>query len=560
VRGAQGGAGGEGTGAVESADSTAMIGAGADSAAMIGAGAGRGAVIGAGRAGAWLLAGLAALLLFAFPYAERTRNANERPRLLQGMALVDTGSFAIDGPGARGLDPGPDVARDPLHGALYPNKPPGASLVAALAYAGARALTGDEPLTLRRYTWWARLLGGVLPTLLLCAWLARRFAGPIEPRAVWLALGLYALATPAFAYAHLLYGHQLTALLLWGGALLVVDACRADRALPAALGGLLAASAVAVEYSAAFAGPPLALFVLMWARRGRWRAALAAGLGAAVPMALLGLYHANIYGGPLRTGYHHVINPEFAAKHGEGFLGLVAPSWTALHAHILSSQGGLLWWAPLTVPALAGLWDMSREPGDSALRSHARLHLAIFAALALACVSLNFEGGWRVGPRYLVAVLPALMLGWARALRWLSGRGVLLAIVAALLTWSALINGLAGDLWPHFDLKNIHQPVSEVLLPLFQRGRTPYTPGGLGVGLALISGLLGLLWLLRPRGRAQLAAVAIGVGAGLGLIAATRLIAPHPRAAANLAYIEKVWEPPVAGGVAPSTRLPPLPE
>ena len=65
---------------------------------------------------------------------------------------------------------------------------------------------------------------------------------------------------------------------------------------------------------------------------------------------------------------------------------------------------------------------------------------------------------------------------------------------------------------------------------------------------------------LRPRGRAQLAAVAIGVGAGLGLIAATRLIAPHPRAAANLAYIEKVWEPPVAGGVAPSTKLLPLPE
>ena len=103
-----------------------------------------------GLAGPGLLLGLAAALLFAFPYAEQTRNANERPRLLQGMALVDTGSFAIDGPGGRGLDPGPDVARDPQHGALYPNKPPGASLVAAVAYAGAQALTGAEPLTLDR--------------------------------------------------------------------------------------------------------------------------------------------------------------------------------------------------------------------------------------------------------------------------------------------------------------------------------------------------------------------------------------------------------------------------
>ena len=75
MRGAQGGAGGEGTGAVESADSAAMIGAGAGRGAVIGESAGRIAVIGASRAGAWLLAGLAALLLFAFPYAERTRTS-----------------------------------------------------------------------------------------------------------------------------------------------------------------------------------------------------------------------------------------------------------------------------------------------------------------------------------------------------------------------------------------------------------------------------------------------------------------------------------------------------
>jgi hypothetical protein len=378
-------------------------------------------------------------------------------------------------------------------------------------------------------------------------------------RAVWPAIAAYALATPAAAYAHLFYGHQLTACLLWVGALLVVEACRADRPARAALGGALAAAAVGVEYSAAFAGVPLAVFVLAWARRGRWRAALAATLGAAVPLALLGLYHTSAYGGPLRTGYHHVIDPGFAAKHGEGFLGLVAPSWTAVHAHILSSQGGLLWWAPLSLLAVAGLWDMSRRPDDSALRSHARLHLAIFAVLVLACASLNFEGGWRVGPRYLVAVLPALVLGWAGALRWLvdTRRTIAWLVVVALLTWSAAINGLAAQLWPHFDLTNIHQPVSEVLLPLWRAGRTPYTLAGLGVTPALVLTLAGLVLLLRPRTRARWVMSLLGVALGLGLVAATRLIAPHPRSAANLAYIEKVWEPPIAGGVAPSVVLAP---
>lgn len=504
----------------------------------------------------WPLLGLAVLLLFAFPYAERTRNASELPRLLQGMALVDSASFAIDGPAGRGLTPGPDVARGAA-GGLYPNKPPGAGIVAAAAYVVARASAG-EPLTLRRYAWWGRLLAGVLPTLLLCAALVRRVAPALGARAAWLGIGLYVLATPAFAYAHLLYGHQLTACLLTVGALWLVEGLRDDRWLAAGVGGLVCGAAIGVEYSAAFAGLPLAVFVLAWARRGRWRAAASAIVGAAVPVALLAWYHAAIYGGPLRTGYHNVTNPEFAAKHGEGFLGLVAPSWTGVHTHLLSSEGGLLWWVPLSLAALAGLWDMSREPGDSPLRSHARVWLAIFVVLVLTCVSLNFEGGWRVGPRYLVAVMPALALGWAGAARWLLRAGPLGWIATtALLTWSAIINGLAASLWPHFDLTNIHQPVSEVLLPLWRAGLVPYTLAG-GVTLPLALGLGWLLWLLAPRGRVRVAATMLGVVAGIGMVAATRLIAPHPRAAANLAYIERVWEPPIGGGEARSVQLGPV--
>ncbi|HEY8379653.1 MAG TPA: hypothetical protein VIK91_24340, partial [Nannocystis sp.] len=120
--------------------------------------------------------------MWAFPYAERTRNANERPRILQAIALVERGTWRIDG---LGIDPGPDVARAPS-GALYPNKPPGTSAVAAVGYVLARKLspgtgdakmsagiggggrakmspgTGDRP-SLRVLSWWGRLLAGVLP-------------------------------------------------------------------------------------------------------------------------------------------------------------------------------------------------------------------------------------------------------------------------------------------------------------------------------------------------------------------------------------------------------------
>ena len=80
-----------------------------------------------------------------------------------------------------------------------------------------------------------------------------------------------------------------------------------------------------------------------------------------------------------------------------------------------------------------------------------------------------------------------------------------------------------------------------VLLPLWWAGRAPYVLGGVSVTAVLAATVLGLLGSLGLRGR--VGATLLGVLLGLGLVAATRLIAPHPRAAANLAYIERVWEP-----------------
>ncbi|MFO0633411.1 MAG: hypothetical protein U0168_11215 [Nannocystaceae bacterium] len=77
-------------------------------------------------------------------YFEQTRNANERPRLMQAMAWVDAGEWAIDGVAARGLDAGLDTARSAVDRRLYPNKPPGTTVAAAAGYRLARAIHGDE--------------------------------------------------------------------------------------------------------------------------------------------------------------------------------------------------------------------------------------------------------------------------------------------------------------------------------------------------------------------------------------------------------------------------------
>ncbi|MCA9655174.1 MAG: hypothetical protein KC501_34990 [Myxococcales bacterium] len=495
-----------------------------------------------------------------FPYFEATRNANERPRLMQGIALVEEGSWAIDGPSVRRLDPGPDVSRSQADGHLYPNKPPGTSLAAAAGYRVARALAdADDPLSLRTYTWWARLLGGLLPTLVLAWLMIRRLAAGFGPAVGAAAVVLYALGTPAAAYAHLLYGHQFAAVFLYAGILVLVDAGAEPvdprrAGLGAALGGMLAGAAVGVEYGAVFAAVPIAGLLLARVRRPGGLVVLLCGLaGALVPIGLLAAYQDAAFGSPWSTGYHHVTNAGFAAKHGQGLLGLGLPRLEAVHAHLLSADGGLLWWAPTVVAALYGLGQLSLESGP--LRAEARVHLGVVAIYLLVVCSLSFEGGWRVGPRYLVVALPSLAMGWAHAISQLRVRPVGMAVLAALGTYAVVVNGLAANLWPHLDLTNIHQPVAEVLLPLWDHDREPYDLVRMAIGRSglrlvvggSVVGLWAMLAACAEGGYRMAAGIIGGALTGLLLVQATREMEPHPLGERNLAYIERIWEPTAAG-------------
>jgi hypothetical protein len=507
-----------------------------------------------------VVAVLALLLGAAFPYFEQTRNANERPRLMQAVAIVEDGELAIDAPSVRGIDAGPDVSRNADTTRLYPNKPPGASLAAVVAYAGAKVVA-DEPVDLRRLTQWARWLGGVLPTVLLCGFLVRRLAPRFGRAPAVGAVAIYALATPACAYSHLLYGHQLAAALLGVGIPLALDACagidvpgratgvRAPRELArAAVGGALAGAAVAVEYQAVFAAIPIGVALLLFAR-ARPRVVGAAIAGALVPIALLAAYHDAAFGSPLATGYHHVTSPEFSAKHGQGLLGLGWPRGDAIVTHVLAPGGGLVWWVPLAPFAVYGLVCVARTAGPG--RLEARVNLALVGVFVLVACSLSFDGGWRVGPRYMAVAFPALVLGWAEVLSQMRGHPRLAFAIAALGIYGAVVNALAGNLWPHFDLRNVAQPVAEVLLPLWRGDLRPHSAlpelasvstASLVIVLQVVVVLLAISRCVEPGVRGLVALVG-GAVLGLALVQATTSMDRHPRGERNLSYIERVWEP-----------------
>ncbi len=504
------------------------------------------------------------------PYFGRLMNANERPRVLQAIAWVDAAELAIDGPAARGIAAGVDVARSPVDGRLYPNKPPGATIPAVVAYAGLRAvdaLGGPTP-TLRSVTIASRVLGGLLPGFVILLLIVRRLrtrgAGPAAEAAVL----LIALATPFTAYCRLLFGHCLAGCLLVAGMFLLFDATGRERASwrVALAGGALAAAAISVEYVAAFAGLPLAALLYVRWRQGTPRPVLVAAVaGALLPTAALAGYHAQVFGSPWATGYHHVVDAGFAEIHGRGALGLGLPTGQSIFEHLLSPWGGLLVWAPVVAVSLGvALWQWR------ALDLEERVATGTLLLITVVVVSLAQTGGWRVGPRYLVLAMPLSAYGLVRLVHALGRRRVWATAVLGLALASTVLDALAANLFPHLIPHG--NPWADVLLPLATEARTPYSllPPGVWtllftVGLPLALVLWATLRCIVPTEPETTRRARVGTTAGLacllalGLLVAALQPAEHPEAAGDLQAIRSIWEPD-GPRPAPVTVLAPLPE
>lgn len=511
------------------------------------------------RQRAWLLVALTLLVGAAFPYLASMMNANERPRILQAIAWVDTGQLRVDGPGARGIDPGIDVARSPVDGNLYPNKPPGATVPAIVGYWVVSAVS--ESSSLRDVTRIARLFGGVLPTILLAAWLLRRWSGRLSEPAVTASVVLLVVATPMLSYGRLLFGPPLTALCLTIGVGWIAAPPQHRRAWFVFAGGMLAGAAVVVEYAAVFAAVPIGGYLGWRAWRQRdYKTLVVATAGALVPIAGLSAYHAAVFGSPWSTGYHHVVRPEFAQTHAQGLLGLGLPTATSIHEHLLSPWGGLLYWAPLWGLALG--WAAARW---RTLDVEARLGAAAFGVMLLVNLGLAQTGGWRVGPRYLVGFFPLLVPAVAHMLPAAVRRPSLGAGMVALVGWSLAANFLAAHLFPHLIDKG--NPLADQLVPMWLDGLAPYNwlAPILGERLAL-HGLAGLALGVSAWSLSRLPWPAGGrrIGFGLGLVGAVLLfgvaltLPAAEDAEANLTAIERIWEP-VEGGQRITTMIRPLP-
>lgn len=452
---------------------------------------------------------LALMLFFSYVYTlPRWADPNQNSRLDMVFAVVENGTFRIDAYVGNTVD----YAKVGEH--YYSDKAPGIAFLGIPIYAGMKQVL-DLPLwhrvterlernsaltaTLReegtgllahkvRFAAAQVVLTAVLaalPTALLGALMyisLRQFIPAIWPR-VGVVLA-YGLLTPAFAYAGALYGHQLSAACLFLAFYLFFQNQGSLQT------GALIGAGVLMGYSVITEYPTLLIVVILFTyafsrlkdkRRIGW-VMLPGALIAAGWMT----YNTAVFGGPLELGYAH--SELWTEQHQTGFMSMTSPRWKSIWGITFSPFRGLFVLSPVMLLAIPGfiLWYRSNE-----YRPEWIVALTSVGAMFLFnASSIMWWGGYAVGPRYILPMMPFLALPLIFVFRVWLGRIWLQILTGALAVWSLVATWgltLAEQAFPPDTVRN----------PLFQYAWPNWRAGNIARNLGMFAGLRGL-WSLLP--------------------------------------------------------------
>lgn len=478
------------------------------------------------------------LLLLCYVYfLPRYADWSQASRTALVLAIVNQHALTIDAY----ADSTGDYAE--VNGHKYSDKAPGPALLGVPVYAAARVLLATPPgemlvermahgealrqtlkpgaaardkvdfaLAQAIVTW----VVVALPSAVLGVVLFR-VLGQVVPseRTRLLAVLVYGLGTSAFPYAGAFYSHQLAAALLFGAFALVWKQ-REPGAGRLMVVGLMLGLALISEYPTALIAGGIGLYVLAVTRRPlTW---IWIGLGSVPALAVMGVYDQLIFGTPLPVGYNY--STLWEAEHHTGFFSLSVPTWAAFWGISFSPYRGLFYVSPVLLLGAVGLVAM-------ALRPRFRFEALLCAWCVTSFVLFNsssvmWTGGFAVGPRYLVPMLPFLAVGLAVCLdRW-GGQPVFRVVAGLLIAWSVAVTWsltIGGQAFPGFE----QEPLWSVALPALADGNIARSLGTLGglrgwwTLLPLVA-IVGLLLARRPGGDRSMPGDTLNLGERRGEI------------------------------------------
>lgn len=251
--------------------------------------------------------------------------------------------------------------------------------------------------------------------------------------------GVFALGTFAWGQSRIINPEPLQTLLILTAVLLTFGTTTKGTFVS----GCALGCAVLLKSTSVLALPT----VLMLRRSGKTPTSTKLRTAAAILLPMIGglliysFYNYVRFGNPLATGYN--ISGRAAELGGNG----IGNPITGLYGLLFSTGRGLIWYAPPVLAAVAGYGGFYRLNKSAA----AAFALLVTIWIALHSCYQGWDSGWGWGPRYLLPILPYLLLPTAEALKRQVGRlicvataivGLLIQIPGALVDFMA--SGRAG--------------------------------------------------------------------------------------------------------------------
>lgn len=466
-----------------------------------------------GKAGPWVLWG-AILIAYLYPlYLFPIHNPNERVRIYMTAAMVEHDTFAIGyrekkGRGAgRFRDSGsvtdkwgyvndkaltcedPDEKPPDCAGALYSAKAPGTSYLGYPFYAAGAFVADTLGRTFTMYgaIIYLRLFVVIVPSLFML-FLIRRFAAQrgLDEVAADLVTAGVALGSMVFTYSHMFAGHQVSAYLLFFSFYAAYVSSTRPSPIWPLLAGLSAGMGVCVEYPMLLVFA--AIFLFQWKVRPRLTTWLYFGLGALGPALSAAWYHWAAFGHPLKTPYSTLENPQFVKDIAPGFMGLRAPSLENLFGAFVSPFEGMFYFAPwmalaILVPFIYFIRDLRSDDKTSRSVVFCALGSVALLCLFISCHSL-WRGGWTLGPRYIVPVVPfAALLLIQSAVGPVKRHPVTYRTILSVLVFVSIVVTGGSSLVSQGFHTAFYNPLAEVTFPLLSQGYITATLGSaMGLG------------------------------------------------------------------------------
>jgi hypothetical protein len=407
-------------------------------------------------------------------------------------------------------------------GRVYSNKAPGIAVAAAPGYLAARPFLGPPSReSLRPMLTAMRWFGATLP-LLAMAWLFARTALARGAPSTAFAVAALLFATPLFAYGLLLFSHALVGAALFAAWVLLYLHDRGGLGAGALIG-----IAVMSEYPVAIAAAVLVAGLAVTKQWKRLGLVLAGGAPFAIALAL---YQKAAFGGVLVAPYKFEKVTAYRELAQTGLFGINLLSPAVVAKVLFHPARGLLLFSPILLACLAAYPYAKRMLPRGAFLTLVLTPLAIFLVYG---GYPNWHGGWTVGPRYVVSMLPFVVFPLAFA--------PLRAWSVALFGWSVTAVTLTTLTFPFVPL-DFPLPWGSLALPLLKQGLIAPNvfhwiarPLAIGVPLLLVAAAL---FAATPR---KLAAAAGLAGALLAGYAAMQATARLPQPYVERAYFEDVY-------------------